>query len=150
MPSRPEPRPVSKPWTPGAHGFPTLGNPVAPVPGRRGDRGRQALVASVVDDADAVAEPVGAAPLDRLPDRRQPERLAGVDREVEVLAGDVLEGVKVAAGRVAGLGPGYVEAHHALVAEAHGQLGDLQRAGCRAHRGQESPNLDGTALAATP
>ena len=43
-----------------------------------------------------MAEPVGAAPLDRLPDRRQPERLAGVDREMEVGVVDPIEGVEVA------------------------------------------------------
>jgi hypothetical protein len=36
--------------------------------------------------------------LERLPDRRQPERLAGVDRDVEVLAPDVLERVEVRVG----------------------------------------------------
>ena len=43
----------------------------------------------VVDDADAVAEPLGAAQLQRLPDRRQAERLAGVDRDVAVGLGDL-------------------------------------------------------------
>ena len=41
----------------------------------------------VVDDAHAVAEVLGAAPLERLPDARQAEALAGVDREVEVSCG---------------------------------------------------------------
>ena len=66
----------------------------------------------------AVAEPVGAAPLERLPDRRQPERLAGVDGEVVVLPLEVLEGVEVAGGREARLGAGDVEADDALVAVA--------------------------------
>ena len=39
----------------------------------------------VVDDRFPVAQPVRAAPLQRLPDRGQPEPLPGVDREVEVL-----------------------------------------------------------------
>ena len=47
----------------------------------------------VIDYADAVAEPLGAAELDRLPDRGRTEGLAGVDREVEVLALEVLEGL---------------------------------------------------------
>jgi hypothetical protein len=59
-------------------------------------------------------EPVGAAPLQRLPDRRQPERLAGVDGEVLVLAPEVLEGVQVTGGREARLGAGDVEADDAL------------------------------------
>ena len=86
----------------------------------------------VVDDPHAVAEPVGAAPLDRLPDRRQPEGLAGVDGEVGVLALEVLEGVEVPGGRVAGLGAGDVEADDAAVAPGDGQLGDLPRAGLAA------------------
>ena len=40
-------------------------------------------------------------------------------------AGDQLEGVEVARRRVAGLASGDVEPDHALVAVAHGQLGDL-------------------------
>ena len=46
----------------------------------------------VVDDADAVPEAISAAPLDRLPDAREAERLTGVDREVGVLPTQVLEG----------------------------------------------------------
>ena len=87
----------------------------------------------VVDDAHAVAEPLGAAELHGLPDRRQPEGLAGVDRDVEVLRRDELEGVEVAGGRVAGLAAGDVEADHAGVAVAHGQLGDLGGVGGVAH-----------------
>src|SRR5215207_1820408 len=45
----------------------------------------------VIDDAHAVPEPVRAAPLDRLPDARQPERLSGMDGEVRVLPAEVLE-----------------------------------------------------------
>ncbi len=67
----------------------------------------------VVDDAHPVAEPVGAAPLQRLPDARQPERLAGVDGEVGVLPPEVLERVQVPGRREARLGPGDVEAGHA-------------------------------------
>src|SRR5688500_10182922 len=65
----------------------------------------------VVDDAHAVAEPLGAAPLECLPDGRKAERLAGVDRDVEVLATDVLERVQVAGRSIAGLGPGDVKTH---------------------------------------
>ena len=45
-----------------------------------------AVDVDVVDDPHAVPEPVGAAHLHGLPDARQAERLAGVDRHVEVLA----------------------------------------------------------------
>ena len=74
------------------------------------------------------------AELERLPDRRQPERLAGVDRDVEVLPADVLEGVEIAGRRVALLGTGDVEADHALVAPAHRAFGDLDRTRRLAHR----------------
>jgi hypothetical protein len=40
-----------------------------------------------------VTEPVGAAPLDGLPDRREPEALTRVDGEVGVLPLEVFEGV---------------------------------------------------------
>ena len=91
----------------------------------------------VVDDAYAVPEAVGAAPLEGLPDRRRAEGLAGVDGEVRVLALEVLEGVEVAGGRVARLRAGDVEADHAAVAVADHQLGDLARACLVAHRGHE-------------
>ena len=53
-----------------------------------------------------------------------------VDREVGVLAGEVLERVEVPGGRVARLGPRDVEAADLLLPVADGQLGDLA-----AHRG---------------
>ena len=65
----------------------TARRPSCSSPGGAGD---------VVDDAHTVTEPLGAAVLHRLPDRRQPERLAGVDGGVEVLAHHVLERVEVA------------------------------------------------------
>ena len=99
----------------------------------------------VVDDAHAVAQALGAAPLERLPDGRQAERLAGVDGDVEVGAMDELERVEVAARREARLGPGDVEADDALVAVAHGQLGDLDRAGELAHGGDDGADDDGPA-----
>ena len=64
----------------------------------------------VVHDAHAVAEALGARELERLPDRREPERLAGMDRDVEVLASDQVEGVEIAGGRIALLGTGDIEA----------------------------------------
>ena len=96
----------------------------------------------VVDDPHAVAEPVGAAPLDRLPDARQAERLTGVDGEVGVLAPEVLERVEVAGGREAGLGAGDVEAGHALVAVVHDQPGDLGALGGVPHRGEQCRDAD--------
>ena len=89
-----------------------------------------------------MTEALGTAELERLPDRRQPERLARVDGDVEVLAHHVLERVEVAGRRVAGLGAGDVEAAHAVVAPAHRELGDLHRARRGAHRGDSSADHD--------
>ena len=96
----------------------------------------------VVDDADPVAEALGVAVLQRLPDRRQPERLAGVQGGVEVLALDELERVEVPSRRVAGLRAGDVEPAHPDVAVVHGELGDLERAGRGAHRREQRPDDD--------
>src|SRR5512138_2211718 len=79
----------------------------------------------VVHDAHAVAEPLRAAELDRLPDGRQPEGLTGVDRDVEVLAGHVPERVEVPGGRFPRLAPGDVEPDDPGVAVPHRELGDL-------------------------
>ena len=91
----------------------------------------------VVDDAHAVPQPLGATPLERLPDGRQAEALTGMDGDVEVLPTDGLEGVEVARRRVALLRPGDVEADDAGVTPAQGQLGDLARARELAHAGAE-------------
>ena len=104
--------------------------------------GAVGLDGDVVDDPDAVAKALGPADLQRLPDGRQPERLAGVDRDVEVLAADVLERVEVPRGPVAGLGPGDVEADDAVVAVPDRQLRDLHRVGGLAHRGEQRPDDD--------
>src|SRR5262249_62346294 len=67
----------------------------------------------VIDDPYAVAEAIGATPLDCLPNRGEPERLAGVDGEVEVLPLHVLERVEVAGRRIASLRARDVDTHHA-------------------------------------
>jgi hypothetical protein len=86
-------------------------------------------------------EPLRAAELDGLPDRRQAERLPRVDRDVEVLPLHVLEGVQMTARRPARLRARDVEAHHAQVPVADGQLGDLQRP-CRGPHAREQPADD--------
>ena len=96
----------------------------------------------VVDDPHPVPEPVRAAPLDGLPDRRQAERLARVDGEVGVLALEVLERVEVTGRREARLGAGDVEAGDAAVAPRDGELGDLHRAGLVPHRGEQLADHD--------
>ena len=104
-------------------------------------------VLDVVDDAHAVAQALGPAELDGLPDRRQAEGLAGVDGHVEVLPLHVLEGVQVPGGREALLGAGDVEADHAEVPVAHGQLGDLGGVGLLAHGRQQGAHDDAPAPA---
>ncbi len=99
----------------------------------------------VVDDADPVTEPLGATPLQRLPDRGQTEGFTGVDGDVEVLAVDELERVKVTTGRKAVLRAGDIEADRALVAETDRNLGDLDRAGELAHGGHDGADDDGRA-----
>ena len=91
----------------------------------------------VVDDPHAVAEALGVAPLERLPDRRQAEGLPGVEGRVEVLPLDKLESVEVLRRRVPRLGPGDVEPGDALVAVAHGELGDLEGTRRGPHRREE-------------
>ena len=97
-----------------------------------------------------MAESLGAGELDRLPDRGQAERFAGVDRDVEVLAADVLEGVEVARRREALLGSRHVEPDHAGVAPADRAFGDLDRAGRLAHRGDEQLHDDRMARGGRP
>ena len=119
---------------------------VADVGGQVAQR-RSAVLADhdVVDDADAVTEPVRTADLQRLPDRRQPERLTGVDREVRVVAFEVVERVEVPGRWVAGLGAGDVEAGHAVVPVVDGQLGDLPRRAGVPHGGEDLVHDDRTA-----
>src|SRR6185369_5813631 len=97
----------------------------------------------VVDDADAVAEALGATELERLPDRRQTEALAGVEGDVEVLVAHLIERLEVARRAVTGLGAGDVESDDARVAPADGAFGDLDGAGGLAHRGDERLHHDG-------
>ena len=65
-----------------------------------------------------------------------------MDREVEVLALEVLEGLEMQRGRVAGLASGDVEADHATVPVPHGRLGDLQGVGVGAHRRKEGADRE--------
>src|SRR5258708_26803247 len=79
----------------------------APIAHERGEPSQldRAVVADVdvVDDPDPMTESLRAGELERLPDRRQSEGLAGVNRDVEVLATDVLEGVEIPRRRAAPL-----------------------------------------------
>ena len=99
----------------------------------------------VVEDAHPVAQPLGPAQLQGLPYRRQPEGFAGVHGGVEVLPLDQAERLHVRDQGIAGLGTGHVEAGHSGVAVAHGQAGDLQRSGGRAHGREQRPDHDAPA-----
>lgn len=99
----------------------------------------------VVDDAHPVTEPVGTAERDRLVNRRQPERLAGVNREARVVVSHVFERVQVPGRRIAGLRAGDVETDDALVPEPDRQLGDLAGQRGVAHRGDQAADGDRTA-----
>ena len=66
----------------------------------------------VLDDAHAMAQPFGAAQLQRLPDARQAVRLARVDREMRVLAAQVVECRLMRSRREAFLRTGDVETDH--------------------------------------
>ena len=87
-------------------------------------------------------ETLGARELERLPDRRQPERLAGVDRDVEVRPADRLEGVEITGRRISLLGAGDIEPDDAGVAPADRAFGDLDGASRLAHRGDEQLHHD--------
>src|SRR5260370_1073819 len=83
----------------------------------------------------AAPQPLRTGELERLPDGRQPEGFASMDRDVEVFATDVLEGVEIPGRRVPLLGARDVEADDPRIAPADGAFGDLDRAGGLAHRG---------------
>ncbi len=81
---------------------------------------------------------------DRLLNRRQPERLARMNREAGVVVSHVLESIQMAGRRVAGLRAGDVEPDHALVPKPDRQLGDLPRHRGMPHRGDQTTHHDGT------
>ena len=78
------------------------------------------------------------------------ERLAGVDRDVEVLAGHELERVEVTGGREAGLGSGDVEPDDAVVTPPHRELGDLTRPRLSAHGREQRVHRDRMACGGGP
>jgi len=84
-----------------------------------------------------MAQPLRPAVLEGLPDGRHAERLAGVDRDVEVLVADEVERLEVPRRREALLRPGDIEADRALIAPADRRLRDLDRTGELAHPGHE-------------
>lgn len=80
----------------------------------------------------------------------RPNASLGVDREVVVLALEVLEGVEVPGGRETGLGARDVEADDTRVAVAVGEFRDLQGAGRVPHRGQQGADPDAVAVLPGP
>ncbi len=59
----------------------------------------------MLDDPHPMAQPVGAAERDGLVNRRQPERLSGVNHEAGIIVSHVFEGVEMPRWRIAGLRP---------------------------------------------
>ncbi|SKW18778.1 Uncharacterised protein [Mycobacteroides abscessus subsp. massiliense] len=80
-----------------------------------------------------MAQPVGTTEGDRLVDRGQSKPLTGVDGEPGVGITHVLEGIEVAARRIARLGSGDVEPDGTPIAE--GQAGIDVQLGSEAHLG---------------
>jgi len=80
----------------------------------------------VLEQARAVADPVGAAGLQRLPDGFRAERLAGVNGNIEVFVADVLERFLVPFGRVSRFVAGDVEAYDAAIPVGYGQFRGFQ------------------------
>src|SRR5439155_22838480 len=99
----------------------------------------------VVHDPHTVSQSLSPAELERLPDRRQPERLAGMDRDVEVLPAHVVVSIEIARRRVALLGTRHVEPDDSGIAPAHGALRDLDRTCRLAHGRHEGLHHDGMA-----
>ena len=84
-----------------------------------------AVEPDVLDQPRGVADAVGAAPLDRLPDAFLAERLAGVNRDVEILPLNVVERIDVLFGREPALFAGQIESDDTALAKIDGQFGHL-------------------------
>jgi hypothetical protein len=82
---------------------------------------------AVLAQPRAVADAVRAAVMQRLGDRGRAERLAGVDRAVDVVVQDQVKGVEVVLGRVVAFGAGEIERHDAASLEGDGQFGQPHR-----------------------
>ncbi len=74
-----------------------------------------------------MSDAMRSAVLNGLPDRFLSVTLAGVNRDVEIFALNVVKGVHMLFGRIAAFFAGQVEADHAALAKIHGQFRHLQR-----------------------
>src|SRR5438876_5097501 len=100
---------------------------VADVLGERSELDNLAFAdRHVLDEPHAVTDPMRAAVLQRLPDRRRPERFAGVDGDRKVLAAAELERLDMGLRRMSGFLAGDVETDDASLAVRHGELGHLE------------------------
>jgi hypothetical protein len=81
----------------------------------------------VFDEAGAVADAVGAAILDGLPDGLFAKAFACVNGDVEILPLDVMESVDMFLGRIAAFFPSEIETDNAAIAEVHGELRHFER-----------------------
>jgi hypothetical protein len=84
----------------------------APVPDLGRPGGPSPVAIDVVDDPHPMADPVGPQVVEGLGDRRQPERLAGMDGDPRAASPRHLERLQVIGGREPGLRTGDVESHH--------------------------------------
>ena len=91
----------------------------------------------VVDEARAVADAVCAAVLDGLPDGFFSKTFAGVNRDAEILALNVVKSVDVFFGRKSAFFTGEIESHDAARAKVDGELGHFQRDVHIAHRADD-------------
>src|SRR5262249_1313574 len=72
-------------------------------------------------------DPVCTTPLDRLPDRFLTEALTRMDRDIKVLALNVMTRIDVLLGRISSLFTGKVETHHSMRPEINGKFGNFLR-----------------------
>src|SRR5439155_24518998 len=95
---------------------------VADVLGERAELHNHAFAdRHVFDEPHAVTDPMRAAVLQRLPDRRRPERFAGVDGDRKVLAAAELERLDAGLPRMSGFLPGEVESDDPSLSVCHGE-----------------------------
>ena len=100
---------------------------VADVLGERAELHNLAFAdCHVLDEPHAVTDPMRAAVLQRLPDRRGAECFAGVDGDRKVLAEAELERLDVSLRRMSGFLAGDVESDDPSLAVRHGELGHFE------------------------
>ena len=92
---------------------------------------------NIIDQPRAVPDAVRPAILNRLPDRFFSVPFAGVNRDVEVLALDVMKSIHVLLCGIPAFFSRKIKAHHAACAEIDSQFRHLQRGIHVAHRAND-------------